>query len=305
MTGRRLHAAYQNAHGGSYVLGEDRSMLNSAISAAVRNRVLIEDAPLGEAGIRPRTYRLPAQPLARVRDVGPRSFEDVPPRELAQLMATMAEERVWHSNVDFQGAVLERLGCRTRLTSDVLKRLAEVARLIAPSGHVTTRREERAPRVPTQQQTPPGRPIRLSVRAKDRLAAEARWLDAWLADNHEVAGADRYAVQVERRQMNETRKRYVERRDELKKILELPVDPTYQPSRFVSPGAIVEVRHNDGPQVERVLITCWRDLPDGIESVSPFSALGHALADAEVGQTRTFSHGGRQRTVTVFAVRDS
>ena len=81
MTGHRLHVAFVKASGGQVVGKAIASMLNSAIRVAVRHRILVEDAPLGEHGIQPRTYRLAEQPQARARTLGPRTLEDIPPRD--------------------------------------------------------------------------------------------------------------------------------------------------------------------------------------------------------------------------------
>jgi transcription elongation GreA/GreB family factor len=326
MTGRRLHAAYIRAHGGTFVAGENASTLNSTISSAVRNRIFIEDAPLGEPGIRPRTYRLPGQPEARLRILGPRPFEDVPPLELARIVAAMREERGSHGEADVYRTVLERLGGSTPPTADVARRFAEVARLIPRAARATTStvagsaegsvtpRATPTPKIPSTPrrsggpatQTASGRAVPLSVGAMERLSSEASWIAKWLKEDHDLAGADRHAVQVERRVLNETRNRYVGRLDELQKILrESVIDPTYEPSDVVSPGVIVKICRAGGSDVERVLVTCQRDLPDGIEAVSPLSTLGEALSGAMVGQTLTFVHDGRERTVTVVAVRDS
>jgi hypothetical protein len=66
--GTRLHTAYIRASGGQRVTRLSASAVNKVISAAVRQGLLIEDNPLGEAGIRPRTYRLPSQPRTVMRD---------------------------------------------------------------------------------------------------------------------------------------------------------------------------------------------------------------------------------------------
>ncbi len=326
MTGRRLHSAYIRAHGGTFVAGENASTLNSTIASAVRNRILIEDAPLGEPGIRPRTYRLPGQPEARLRILGPRPFEDVPPLELARVVAAMRVERGSHSEADVYRTVLERLGSHKPLAADVVRRFAEVARLIPRAERATTPGTAGlpesnvtptvtpAPNIPSTPrrtggpatQTSSGRTVPLSVGAMERISSEASWIAKWLKENHELAGADRFAVQAERRAMHESRNRLIGRLDDLQKILkESVIDPTYQPSRVVSPGVIVEIRSDNGPEVGRVLITCQRDLADGIEGVSPFSPLGETLSGGVVGQTLTFVHDGRESTVTVVAVRDS
>jgi hypothetical protein len=99
--------------------------LNKAISQAVREGLLLEDDPLGESGIKPRTYRLPGQPEVRMRHLGPRSFEEVPPGELAALLDLVAERDGNRGEEALQRAVLDLLGLK-RLTDNVKSRFAVV-----------------------------------------------------------------------------------------------------------------------------------------------------------------------------------
>jgi very-short-patch-repair endonuclease len=123
--GNRLHTAYVRASGAIRVTKPIASELNKAIAQAVREGRLVEDNPLGESGVRPRTYRLPTQPDVRARHLGPRSFEEVPPRELAALLNYVAEGDRNTGEEALQRAVLELLGLK-RLTDNVKKRFAAV-----------------------------------------------------------------------------------------------------------------------------------------------------------------------------------
>jgi very-short-patch-repair endonuclease len=123
--GHRLHTAYVKAAGGQRVGKSVAKILNSGIGAAVRQGMLLVDNPLHEAGAKPRTYRLPAQPETRMRHIGPRPLEQVPPRELAALLAEAAEKHGWDSNETLFRAVLGRLGLH-RLTTNVAARLLAV-----------------------------------------------------------------------------------------------------------------------------------------------------------------------------------
>jgi very-short-patch-repair endonuclease len=123
--GNRLHTAYVRASGAVRVTKLVAGELNKAISQAVREGKLVEENPLDESGIKPRTYRLPAQPRVRTRHLGPRSFEEVPPSELAALLDHVAE-RDGHAAVETaQRAVLDLLGLK-RLTDNVRSRFAAV-----------------------------------------------------------------------------------------------------------------------------------------------------------------------------------
>jgi hypothetical protein len=99
--------------------------LNSTITTAVRQGLLVADDPLGELGVKPRTYRLPDQPVVRVRELGPRPFEHVPPRELASVIARVADELGWGDEEAVYRATLERFGLK-RLTANVHERFKAV-----------------------------------------------------------------------------------------------------------------------------------------------------------------------------------
>jgi very-short-patch-repair endonuclease len=123
--GHRLHSVYVKASGGQRVGKQIASLLNSAITSAVRRGVLVADNPLDEPGVKPRTYRLPDQPTVRIRQLGSRSLEDVPPEELAAVLAMAQADHGDHGDEALYRATLDLLG-RKRLTANVLQRLREV-----------------------------------------------------------------------------------------------------------------------------------------------------------------------------------
>ena len=123
--GNRLHTAYVRASGAVRVTKLVAGELNKAISQAVREGRLVEDNPLAESGIKPRTYRLPDQPPVRTRQLGPRSFEEVPPGELAALLDHVAERGGHVGEEASRRAVLELLGLK-RLTDNVRSRFAAI-----------------------------------------------------------------------------------------------------------------------------------------------------------------------------------
>ncbi|AXB48374.1 hypothetical protein A4R43_09275 [Amycolatopsis albispora] len=128
--GERIHSAYVHCSGGRRVGSQLARTLNSAVTAAVRQGLLEVDNPLGQSGVRPLTYRLPDQPLVRSRQLGPRDLGDVPPRELATLIADTAEHHGWADEETLFRAVLESLGLKrlTRNVHDRLSGLVELAR---------------------------------------------------------------------------------------------------------------------------------------------------------------------------------
>jgi len=93
--GERLHQAHVRASGGRRVGGQIAHALNSAIMRAKNEGLLIEDDPLSEGGVKPKTYRLLSQPEGLLRELGPRTLDQVPPRELAAVLANLASENGW------------------------------------------------------------------------------------------------------------------------------------------------------------------------------------------------------------------
>jgi very-short-patch-repair endonuclease len=123
--GGRLHTAYVRASGAVRVTKLVASELNKAISQAVREGRLMEDNPLGESGIKPCTYRLPGQPAIRLRQLGPRSFDELPPAELATLLDRVTNRNGTTDEEALQRAALEQFGLK-RLTENVKSRFAAV-----------------------------------------------------------------------------------------------------------------------------------------------------------------------------------
>ncbi|MBW0116300.1 AAA family ATPase [Pseudonocardia sp. KRD-169] len=95
IVGHRLHSVYVRSSAGQRVGSQIARLLNRAVSTAVRQGRLIQYDPLGEVGIKPRTFRLPEQEAVRVRELGPREFDHVPPSELAAVMARVADRLGW------------------------------------------------------------------------------------------------------------------------------------------------------------------------------------------------------------------
>jgi very-short-patch-repair endonuclease len=93
--GHRLQSVYVRAASGLKVGSQIAKTLNYAVSAAVRQGRLLQDDPLGEGGVRPGTFRLPHQPAASVRELGSRSFDQIPPAELAAAMDQVAAIHGW------------------------------------------------------------------------------------------------------------------------------------------------------------------------------------------------------------------
>ncbi|WP_234792637.1 AAA domain-containing protein [Mycolicibacterium fortuitum] len=118
--GHRLHDAYRNAYGGQRVGKDIARQLNRAIQAAVRRGQIVADNPLNKTGVKPKTFRLPAQPEVVRRQLGPRTLSLVPPEELASHLMEFAVDSDYSEDELFR-KVLNVLG---------LKRLTDSARTV-------------------------------------------------------------------------------------------------------------------------------------------------------------------------------
>ena len=120
--GHRLHSVYIKAAAGQRVSQQAAKVLNSAVSAAVRQGRLVQQDPLGESGVKPRTFRLPDQPQVVARQLGPRTFDQVPPAELAHVMRETASNVGWEDLDTVFRETMARFGLR-RMGSTVRARL--------------------------------------------------------------------------------------------------------------------------------------------------------------------------------------
>ncbi|WP_166789254.1 MULTISPECIES: AAA domain-containing protein [unclassified Cryobacterium] len=129
IVGHRLHEVYVKASGGQRVGRETSRILNSAISRAVATKQLVADNPLADSGMKPKTFRLPHQPEVRLRHVGPRSLEHIPPTELATLMEAL-RKRHDHGQEALMRATLDAVGLKY-MTSGVREKLLGVQNLLS------------------------------------------------------------------------------------------------------------------------------------------------------------------------------
>jgi hypothetical protein len=125
VVGERLHQAYIRASGGQRVGKQLARALNSATVIAIRRGLLVEDNPLNEQGVKPKTYRIPGQPLIKPRQLGPRPLESLPPRELAHAMRLAAQATGWNDEEGLFRGTLERLGLK-RLTTSAVTHLRRI-----------------------------------------------------------------------------------------------------------------------------------------------------------------------------------
>ncbi|SFT34738.1 Protein of unknown function [Actinopolyspora lacussalsi subsp. righensis] len=128
MLGDRLARLYARAYGGRRT-SEISKTLNEGISAAVRHEMLVEDNPLGDNRIAHRTFRLPEQPSVLVRTAGPRTIDEIPPRELAAVLGEQALQCGWLDEKRLFRAVVRRFGWR-QLSAKAEQRLRAVTPLV-------------------------------------------------------------------------------------------------------------------------------------------------------------------------------
>lgn len=127
LLGGRLYQLYVTSSGGLRVGAQIRRVLNRATFSAEGEGELIGDNPLSEPGQMAKTFRLPDQPEIDLRELGPRTIHEIPPAELAGVLAAVRQlgddEHTWFRRV------LEYYGL-SRLRSATLRRLAMCRELI-------------------------------------------------------------------------------------------------------------------------------------------------------------------------------
>ncbi|MET8780104.1 AAA domain-containing protein [Nocardia sp. NPDC004654] len=139
VSGARVLAAYLRASGPSDF--EDLpEVVDRLLTEAVRRGELIVDDPLELGDPSSLTYRIPGQPLSDWRTLGPRTVEEVPVRELAEIMAFYAAQVGWEDRKRLMRSVLGAIG-QADLTDHAIAALALVlplARTLA--GDIVTAR---------------------------------------------------------------------------------------------------------------------------------------------------------------------
>ncbi|MFE2997343.1 AAA domain-containing protein [Nocardia sp. NPDC059246] len=127
VTAARLRAAYV-ASARTRERDHVRKKLDIALRAAVARGNLVVDNALELDDPALLTYRLPEQPASRWRGLGPRKVEQIPPLELAEVMAHQAERHGWSDRATLFRAVINAVG-QTRLTDNTIAALALVVPL--------------------------------------------------------------------------------------------------------------------------------------------------------------------------------
>ncbi len=124
VSGARLRAAYVSA---ARTRGTEQvtRKLDAALRDVVAEGKLLVDDPLGIGYPELCTYRVPGQPESRCRQLGPRSLDEVPARELADVVAHCAIEHGWQDRKALMRGVLDEFRL-IRLTDHAIAAIAMV-----------------------------------------------------------------------------------------------------------------------------------------------------------------------------------
>lgn len=128
VTGSRLQRAYVLSSGGQRVGRAIAKQLNVALTQAIRSNRLLAENPLNQAGVKPRTYRISSHPEIKLRSLGPRNLDEVPPTELAAAMELAQSQYGATSDDDIMRYTLWIYG-RKSLTQTVRETLAPILQL--------------------------------------------------------------------------------------------------------------------------------------------------------------------------------
>ena len=129
--GERLHQAYAKATDARSVGKKVAHMLNQAITSAERRGMIVSDNPLGEAGVKPKTFRLATQPEVLVRELGPRPLALVPPAELANHLLELYTGDRGRTGEEVFDAVRRSFGLE-RLNENARAALERASALVPP-----------------------------------------------------------------------------------------------------------------------------------------------------------------------------
>jgi len=120
----RAYQTYVRACGIQRVGPQIRRILNRALAKLERDGRIVVEQGAGESGYRNAVLRTPVTARIRMRDIGPRSFDEVPCGELAALMGAVKTSKVDASSEEIYREVLGIYGL-VRMTAQVRKRFEE------------------------------------------------------------------------------------------------------------------------------------------------------------------------------------
>lgn len=107
MRASRAYALYNRASGGKKLTSIAKAPLSSALHWLAQERRIVLASPPGQED---EIVRLPDTPAVRVRELGPRTLEEVPLDEIAELMRRLRSARGIGGENDLKRAVLSTYG---------------------------------------------------------------------------------------------------------------------------------------------------------------------------------------------------
>jgi hypothetical protein len=116
MTASRAYALYNRASGGRKLTSVARAPLSSSVYWLAQERKLVlvrkDEIPWQDDDV----VRMPDSPAVRVRELGPRSLEEVPLDEIAELVRRLRAARGPLGSAEVKRAILDAYGL-VRLTA--------------------------------------------------------------------------------------------------------------------------------------------------------------------------------------------
>jgi hypothetical protein len=126
MLAKRAYDLYLHGCGIRRLGGELRTALNRALTKAIKDGCVISENEPGVTGLIYSTVRLQHAAPVRLRVRGPRTFEEIPPGELAAAgRHVFQDDRMTWGSDEHLRAILELFDLR-RLTTQVGTRLLEI-----------------------------------------------------------------------------------------------------------------------------------------------------------------------------------
>ena len=122
----RAYQTYVRASGIQRLGPQIRRTLNRALAKLERHGRVVVERAAGERGYRNAVLRTPETDRVRMRDIGPRSFDEVPGGELAALVGAVKRSKVDANSGEIYREVLDIYGL-VRMTAQVRKRFEEAA----------------------------------------------------------------------------------------------------------------------------------------------------------------------------------
>ena len=122
----RAYQTYVRASGIQRLGPQIRRILNRALTNLERDGRVVVERPAGERGYRHAVLRTPETDRVRMRDIGPRSFDEVPGSELAALAGAVKRSKADANSEEVYREVLDIYGL-VRMTAQVKKRFEEAS----------------------------------------------------------------------------------------------------------------------------------------------------------------------------------